>query len=254
MPQLIVAQEGGSVDDAEKDLVFTSNRACLIEVISATIDISTDGSGFGTAEVTHDLGYRPSYYAFARDPLATGDWYPLGDGYMGLQTSVDTTKLYLAIDGKEASSTYRVKYYIFGNQLENGTGSGNNNVTGKLRISKPGYDAETETDARNMQFFSGTNVFKVDTALSGSASVTIDDFIKEIVVPHNLGYVPFILVCNDSYYGFPLGQMLPSAAYDVRFSYKIDSTNLTIIIEDDSGGAPPGLASFKYKITRDRIV
>lgn len=254
MAQIIIAQEGGSVADAEKDLVFTSERTCLIEVLSGTIDISTDGSGFGTAEVTHDLGYRPSYYAFARDPLATGDWYPQGDGYMGLGTNVDTTKLYLAINGKEPSSTYRIKYYIFGNQLENGTGSGNNNVTGRIRISKPGYDAETETDARNMQFFSGTNVFKVDTALSGTTTVTIDDFIKEVTVPHDLGYVPFVLVCSDSADGLQLGRVLPSAAFDARFSFKVNSTDLVIITEDSTGGIPPFPVTFKYKITRDRIV
>ncbi len=254
MPVFKIAKPGGTVEDPEKDLAFTSDRTCINELFSGYVDVNTDGSGNGTADFTHDLGYRPSYYCFVRDPLNTGNWYPHQDGYMGLSTNVGTTKLYFDILGKEASSTYRVFYQIFGNQQENGTGTGKNNVTGKIKIAKPGYKADTETDARNMQFFSGGNVYKVDTALSGSESVTVDDYIVETVIPHNLDYVPVAFVLNDSTYGSPLGQMLPSTVFEPSFSYYINDTNLVIISSDAiSGGSPSFNATFKYKILRDKI-
>lgn len=255
MAKLIIAKKNGSITDSEKDLAMTSDRSCMMEIFSGTVDITTDGSGFGSAEVTHNLGYRPLYYCFVRDPLSTGDWYPQGDGYMALGNSVDTTKLYLSIDYKEASSTYKVYYSIFGNQQENGVGTGNNNVTGKIKIAKSGYDASTETDARNMQFFSGKNVYKVDPALSGSTSVTVNDFIVTKTIPHNLGYVPIAFVLNNSSYGSSTyGQMAPSTLGSPGMTYYVNSTNLVIVIEDYvSGGSPSFDMGFKYKIMRDKI-
>jgi hypothetical protein len=53
MPIFKIAKPGGSVTDAEKNLVFTSNRPCIIEIQSGTQAVST------TAEITHNLGYVP---------------------------------------------------------------------------------------------------------------------------------------------------------------------------------------------------
>lgn len=249
-----IAKPGGSIYDSEKDLSFTSDRGCIIELFSGYIDIVTDVNGLGTGQFTHNLGYRPTYYCFVRDPLNTGNWYPHQDGYMGLSANVDTTKLYLDIYYKEVNSTYKVFYQIFGNQQENSVGSGNNNVSGKIQIAKSGYIAGEETDARNMIFFSGKSVYKVDTNLSSNTSVTINDFIVEKTIPHNLGYVPVVFVLNDSSYGSPLGQMLPSSTFEPSFSYYINSTNLVIITSDYiSGGSPPFNVTFKYKILRDKI-
>ena len=61
MAELIIAKQGGSVTDAEKDLAFTSNRACSIELLNNTVNITTDGSGYGTANITHGLGYSPTF-------------------------------------------------------------------------------------------------------------------------------------------------------------------------------------------------
>lgn len=248
-----VAQTGGSVADANKDLAMTSEETYLCEVFSGYVDLVTDGSGSGSATFVHGLNYKPSYYSYCRDPLDTTKWYPQDDMYMGVNTKIDDTTVYFDIDSKEPSSTYRINYRIFGNQLEDLSGTGNNNVFGKLRISKPGYDARTETDARNMQFFSGANVFKIDDTLSGGIAVVIDDFINEFVIPHNLGYVPVCFVMNDTYLGAPYGAMLPSTAFSFRGTFKIDATNLTIITEDDFGGSLSDDATFKYKITRDKI-
>lgn len=249
-----IAKTGGTVSDDEKDLAFTSARNCIIEMFSGTIDISTDGDGFGAQTYTHNLGYIPACYCFVRDPLNTGRWYPHQDGYMACNTYVDTTKLYTAINYKEASQTYRIFYSIFGNNQDNTTGTGNNNVSGKLRISKDGYDAETETDARNMQFFSGKNVLKIDSALSGSTTITINSPVVTKTIAHNLGYVPIVFVLNTKIDSYEQGQMLPITVGSLNVSYYIDSINLVIIVEDIFGGGSPSFTmDFKYKILKDKI-
>lgn len=251
---MIVAKNGGSVSDAEKNLVFTSERASSIELTSGTITINTNVSGYGAAEVSHNLGYIPQFFAFVRDPLNTGSWYPIGDGYMGCSVGADTTKLYFAIDYKEPSSAYIVKYSIFANRLDNGTGTGNSNVSGKIRISKDGYDAEKETDARNMKFFSGSNVYKIDTTLSGTTQMTVTDVVNTLTINHNLGYVPVIFILNSGSRGISTdGQMLPNGFNPL--SYSITSTTFTIYYEDWSWypGDPTYTMDFKYKILRDKI-
>jgi len=254
MAELIIAKQGGSVTDAEKDLAFTSNRACSIELLNNTVNITTDGSGYGTANITHGLGYIPQFFGFVRDPLATTEWYPINDGYMGCSVGADTSKLYFTIDYKEPSVTYVVRYSVFANRLDNGTGSGNSNVSGKCRIAKSGYKADTETDARNMQFFSGASVYKVDDTLSGTTVMTVNDYINEKTIVHGLGYVPVVFVLNSASRGISdNGQMLPNG-FDLM-SYSITSTSFTIYYEDLlwSYGDPTYEMEFKYKILRDKI-
>lgn len=245
MATLKIAKPGGNAEnDAEKDLAFTSERACLIEFDSGIVNLGAGGSN----EITHNLGYRPTVYAFikGRDLGDTKDvWFPHQGGATTVITSVDTTKLYLSGDANAD-----VFYIIFSNQQENGTGTGNNNVSGKMKIAKSGYSAETEQDARNMKFFSGKNVFKIDNNLSDTVTFAIDtlDFtVHEIT--HNLGYVPVCFVlCSTT------GQMLPnSAAVFPTLDYYIDSTKLTIYTLDLSGNPSYNL-TFKYKILRDKII
>jgi len=250
MAVLKIAKSGGDAEtDAEKDLVMTSDRPCIIEFMSGTIDIATNGVGYGTAEITHGLGYRPGYYCFIRDALSTGDWYPQLSGYPSLLASVDTNKLYLIVNYEQENTTYKVHYTIWANQQNNAEGTGNDNVTGRLRIAKDGYDAETETDLRNMKFASGKNVYKIDSTLSGSVTSTIaTDDITIITINHNLGYVPMAFVLASTF-----GQMLPSSVFAFpAFSYWITSTQIKIEVADFSGDTPYP-ATFKYKILRDKL-
>lgn len=234
---------GNAKTDPEKLLAMTADRSCLIEFIS---DIVNLGAG-GSAEITHNLGYRPTVYAFikGRDLGDTKDvWYPHQGGAYTALTKVDTTKLY--IEGDIGADVF---YIIFSNQQEDGNGSGNNNVSGNLRIAKNGYNAKTEQDARNMRFFSGKNVFKVDPELSYETTFTIDtlDFtVKEIT--HGLGYVPICFVLCST-----IGQMLPNSAFVFpTLDYYIDNDKLTIYTQDFSG-APSYNLTFQYIILRDKI-
>lgn len=234
---------GNAKTDATRLLSFSAANSCLIEFMSGTVNLGAGGS----KEVTHSLGYRPTVYAFikGRDLANTKDvWYPHQGGAYTCLTKVDTMKLY--IDGEANADVF---YIIFANQQEDGTGSGNNNVSGNLRIAKPGYNAKTEKDARNMVFFSAKNVLKIDKEKSYETTFTVatSDFtIKEIT--HGLGYVPVCFVlCSTT------GQMLPNSAFVYpTLDYYIDSNKLTIYTQDFSLDPRYNL-TFQYLILRDKI-
>lgn len=243
-PILKIAKDGGNAQtDSEKNLAFTADRSCLIEFASGIVNLGAGGS----AEITHNLGYRPTVYAFikGRDLNDTKDvWYPHQGGSYKCLTKVDTTKLYIT-----GEINRDVFYIIFSNQQENGNGTGNSNVSGNLRVAKANYNAKTETDARNMIFFSGKNVFKIDVDLSSNTTFSIntsDITIKEIT--HGLGYVPICFVlCRTT------GQMLPNSAFVFpTLDCYIDSNKLTIYTTDFSG-EPSYNLTFDYIILRDKI-
>lgn len=249
MAVIKVAKTGYDAELADEiNLRFTSDRACLVELQIGIKEITTDGSGNGTGFVEHNLGYYPSVIMFEKGFLDSTNWY----ASTGYDWKVTTTRINFDLVGYDPNTTYYFHYRISGNRQDNAVGSGNNNVTGKLRISKSGYDAETETDARNMQFFSGANVLKVDETLSDSITQQVGllaPFPTIITIPHNLGYPPVAMVLlNDT------GQISPSV--DALFGgfsmfHYVDSTNLYIEVSPETGTTP--VWTFKYKITRDKI-
>lgn len=248
MAVLLVAKKGkDALSGAEKDLAFSSNRSCMIEMFSGLAELTTDGDGNGTLEITHNLGYVPAFFVFEKGYIDTLYWYPK---YI-MEVYATTTKLVIKAVYLDANTTYNIFYIIYGNRQDDATGSGNNNVTGKIRISKTGYDAETEQDVRNMRFISGKNVPKIDPDLSGSITEIINrdyPYPTTITIPHNLGYVPICFVFNSD-----LGKMLPYTVplYGGDFMlYYIDNTNLYI---DARSGEDPESETFKYIILRDKI-
>lgn len=248
LAKLKIAKSGGSVTDSEKDLAFTSDRACLIELQIGTKLITTDGSGNATDYVEHNLGYYPSIIMFEKGFYDSLYWY----ASTGYDFKITTTRINFNLSSYTPNTTYKFHYRISGNRQDNAVGSGNNNVTGKLRISKSGYDAETETDARNMKFFSGANVLKVDSDLSGSVTQQVGleyPYPTIITIPHNLGYPPVSMVLLEH-----TGKISPSidALYDgFQMYHYVDNTNLYIEVQAEGGTTP--VWTFKYKITRDKI-
>jgi hypothetical protein len=233
----------------EKDLTFTSERACLVELQIGIKEITTDESGNGSGYVEHNLGYYPSVIMFEKGFFPDGRWY----ASTGYDWKVTTTRINFSLTGYDANTTYYFHYRISGNRQDNAVGSGNNNVTGNLRISKAGsYDAETETDSRNMQFFSGANILKIDTALSDSVTQQVGllyPFPTVITIPHNLGYPPVSMVLLDD-----TGKISPSieALFDgFQLFHSVDDTNLYIEVQAEGETTPTW--TFKYKITRDPI-
>lgn len=251
MPVLIVAKEGFDVYAAERNLAFTSNRPCLVELQTGIKAVTTDGSGNATDYVEHNLGYFPAVMMFEKGFFPDGKWY----SSTGYDYKVTTSRINFSLSGYDPSTTYYFHYRIFGNRQDNAVGSGNNNVTGKVKIAKSGYKADEETDARNMAFFSGANVLKVDEALSDSVTQSINDYPypTTITVPHNLGYVPVFSAILDSGSTANNGKMIPSidalyGGFQV-FSYA-DSTNIYFDCRTDG---VTELWTIKYIITRDKI-
>jgi hypothetical protein len=240
-----IAKPNGTVDDSEKDLVMTSDRACIIEMFSGIEEITTDDDGNGTTEITHNLGYVPMFFCFDKGYLDTTYWYPMYSIY----AKATTTKLILEALYLDANTTYQCFYSIAGNRNDNAVGSGNSNVTGKIKIAKSGYDAEYETDIRNMNFVSGYNVWKVDTTLSGSFTVDTDgDGAGTFEITHGLGYVPMVFILNTDE-----GKMLPYTVPlfgGVFMLYWLDSNK---IYGEISGADPSTTLNFKYKVLRDKI-
>jgi hypothetical protein len=231
MAKIKIAKPGGNVlTDTDKELALTSDRNCLIENTSGTTDITTNGSGVGSAEITHSLGYQPAYWCFVRDPDSTTDWYPHQSGFPTLIASADTTKLYLDIN-QDASKTYRVFYQIFANQQDDGDADDNDNISGKLLVARSGENIPDVTDARKMQFMSGANVYKVDEDKSGSTTISITppDIVTKTIT-HSLGYVPvsFVLDATNN-------EMLPVGSASNNVNYYVTSTTLVIELTDRGG-------------------
>lgn len=245
MGKLIIAKTGGTVDDTEKDLAFTSGRDCLVEIQNESIVLSTDSSGNGTYNITHNLNYSPYVIAHIKDNT-TGYYYPF-DFY---DSFITTTQVKFKITGGDANTDYYINCIIFGNRQDNAVGSGNNNVTGKLKIAKSGYSSDIEIDARNMIFFSGGNVLKIDNNLSGSVVVNVNNYPSPTVttIAHNLGYKPLCFVFNViESRQLPFSE--PLFGSDQEW-YDIDDTNLYIY---SYRYIDPVIWTYKYKILRDKI-
>lgn len=258
MPIFKIAKPGGSVTDAEKNLVFTSNRPCIIEIQSGTQAVST------TAEITHNLGYVPGFVAFNRVPVATfpddipnNSWTPCIGRFQnypdGASIQADTSKIYLETYEQydyDDEEYYKVPtdifYSIWANSVTNATGTGNNNVSGKMKIAKTGQSV-AGTDARQYVFFSGKSVYKQNIALSGTKSVYINSEFAIGEITHNLGYVPIVFATD-----LESGSRIPYALNFLTITYYITTTKVYFVIWN-LGDTIDGTFDFKYKILMDKI-
>ena len=79
-----------------------------------------------------------------------------------------------------------------------------------IKVTKPGYDVNVETDPRNFTIHSGYNMLKVHPDHSAYGGVELNDgnaHYHEIEVAHDLGYPPVFLLffqrANDSVWKMP---------------------------------------------------
>jgi len=108
----------------------------------------------------------------------------------------------------------------------------------KIIISKPGFDALTETTPNRLIFSSDYNTLKYSLA-NGSASININTsnegvYRTEISIPHNLGYKPFFKVYVIS--SFASGAYLPTGFFyivdlyaNAFFTAEVDNNNIYLI-------------------------
>jgi len=133
----------------------------------------------------------------------------------------------------------------------------------QLKIAKPTYDAETETDPRNF-VFNQKNIYKI--AFTGDITVTVnyvdDGFggtIGEATASfqHALGYVPVAFAFTTDF-----GQQIPTfypagAGVAASLTYKIDNDKIYITVSDTGVFGWTGDEidfAFRYQIMYDKII
>jgi len=244
-PIFKIAKRGGdALTDAQKDLAFDSSLDYMI-ILEERTDTS-DGSN--NLQITHSLGYIPAFYTFFE--AADGSWYrQLETGLGG--SYADSTKIYIQTD----EPNQRVRTVIFANSQDNSVGSGRNNASGKLRVAKPGYDAEIETDLRRFRFASGGGVFKIKENKVLRVTVHLDGSgysDDSVTYAHGLGYVPQVYVFLSGVQ-IPIFQFIAAGmSYNVDFT--IDATNLTVHVASGEYALSDGdIFDFNAQILLDKI-
>lgn len=219
VPVFKIAKRGGdALSDAQKDLAFDSSLDYMI-ILQERTDTS---NGSNDLTINHGLGYIPAFYTFFND--GAGKWYRQTESGLG-GSYADASNIYIKTD----NPSQQVRTVIFANSQDNSVGSGRNNASGRLRVAKPGYDAETETDLRRFRFASGGGVFKIKENKQLTVTVHLDGAgysDDSITYAHGLGYVPQVYV-------FLGGQQIPifqfiAAGMSYSVSFTIDATNLIV--------------------------
>ena len=237
MARARIAKTGGTIADSSRSLALDTNFTSLMILNQAQV------SG-ATTSVAHNLGYNPIVYSFFHDGSYWHASRSFGVAYSDI--SVDTSNIYI-----ENGSGYTWYYFLIGNAVDNATGTGNNNATGKFKVVKSGYNISTATDIRQYQFCSGSDLFKADTGKKGTTSVTTSssNWNPIATIPHNLGYVPFCLV-SDSDFGGEIPLEYGDGLWN--YYYYMDSTNLYVQVSD-LDMTSPATYNFKYQIYRNKI-
>lgn len=240
----IAGTNGNVLTDAQKDLVFDSSLDYMI-ILEERTDVS-DGSGNLT--ISHGLGYPPAFYTFFSN--GSGTWYrQLQSGLGGAYA--DTNNIYITTDSPSQS----VRTVIFANSQDNAIGTGRNNAFGKLKMSKPTYNASTDTDLRRFVFASGNGIFKIKENKVLTVTVNLDGsgYSNDTVsYAHGLSYIPQVYV-------FLGGQQLPQfhfiaagQSYSVDFS--VDSTNVNVNVSSGQYALLNGdTFVFNVQILMDKI-
>lgn len=127
-------------------------------------------------------------------------------------------------------------------------------------VSKPGYDALTETDPNNLTFSSDYNTLKYYD--SGTINVTVAGTTAEGTVSHGLGYVPFFISMVNGFafvggsanlnYNMCPGTFRSTFPPPTVFTYAntyADSSNLYMRVDTGSGSAT---YTFKYFVFRNK--
>jgi hypothetical protein len=239
MSRMMIAPANGSIGSTpSKDMVFDSNLDYML-ILSERTDIS-DGSG--VLEITHGLGYIPSFYHFESADGLT--WYrPTYSGTGGAYA--DTNKIYI----NTYDPNIHVRTIIWANSQDNSDGGTKNNAFGNLLIAKDGYDVLEETDLRRFKFASSAGILKIKEKRTITVSGTGDGTFTNTYY-HGLGYVPQVYV-------FVGGIQIPTfysqgGGMALSYSFEVDSYKITCTVFT-SLGEPTTSVDFNIQIMLDKI-
>lgn len=131
-----------------------------------------------------------------------------------------------------------------------------------LKITLPGYDVMTETDPRHISLDSDqfVHMMRLENEGNGNHEIAASIGTDSLVIPHNLGYVPFFKVYgywSDATYGSTGVQDMSfhlSDPFYANFDFvpKIDDMNLTLRWLNASGQGGMTVY-FNYFIGRDPL-
>jgi hypothetical protein len=124
----------------------------------------------------------------------------------------------------------------------------------KIVVTKPGYNASTETSPDNMVYSSDYDTLKYH--VSGTIQSVVSGSDKEVSITHGLGYIPFFVVfCNtfdpggdyEAYSPLPFWVAGFPASYAVVGAYA-DSSKIYFRVETNSANVT---LVFAYKVFRN---
>ena len=229
---------------------FTSFKVFKKGVIS----ITTDGTGGGSGQVAHGLGFMPTFYVFR---MGTASWqetltgvdsnsytnafFPNPSNYSSWINYHDATTVYagtgslfFSIIGA-ANTTYSFKYYIFSDLgIFYSGNSGLNTGNSGIKVSKQGKDI-TKVKDYDLSFSSKFKNLQYDRAKSGQNQLTLpaiagsqfsDPNPQEatyIDIFHGLGYPPFFLAFAINPSSLTVGSEIPTTSAVLANVEKVDA-------------------------------
>lgn len=248
---------GQDVRTAEdKDIAFSSKYNTLKIFKSGTASVTTNGSGNGSVDVGHGLGFSPGFFVWRK---GTASWQSENAGDIDSSSYAnayfpnpgcpnnwiayherslcysDNQNLTIEMDQAGASTTYNFGYYIFADLAEaynNESQKGTNDYG--IRIATPGKNALEQKDFQ-LGFSSRFRALQYNLVKSGTTTLTLPAIYGSQVtdpspeeacyaeITHGLGYPPFFLAYfksgSGSAYEIPYAEKSP--LIDLGYDYTI---------------------------------
>ncbi len=205
---------------------FDSNSSALKAYQWGNLQVTTNGSGDGSATFAHNLGYAPAFFAFRK---GTAQWtlldassyansfFPVGgknqwagNDHEHIYAYADGTNFGISITGGAHNATYNFRFYILVDNSQVFSNPGTYGFTKDFgfKVSKPGFDVLSAQEY-NMVYSSKYKALQHYDGHKESHDLTLpemyasfhDQFQEEgtyVDFNHGLGYAPFFLAYFSS--------------------------------------------------------
>lgn len=229
--------------------IFHTDYNTFKIIKSETATFTIDALSTITGEVAHGLSFIPLVRGFAKRSGVARVFLPngfdvsfwaatIGMNSSGLNfnyISSDIDNIYFNFTNTTgADIDVTVRYFCLEDIAIAPQPAVNGNPTGrKIVVTKPGYDALTETDPRNMKFSSDYGTLKYFDKVTRTPSFTANGVIISArdIYTHNLGYYPYVDAFVRVYIGAPSGDYEPAPFFGSGVSV---AYNAGIIIKENT--------------------
>lgn len=205
------------------DLVYLSENNTLKLYKWGNLQLTTNGSGNGSASFTHNLNYAPAFFVFRKGTahynfLDAGTYanafFPLGginlfsDGVIhhAFKAYSDASNVTITCTSGTPNTTFTFRFYILVDLSQ--TFSNPDNVTHLkdwgIKCSKAGVDVKTAAEYnltqssryKSLQFYPQSVYNLTLNNMDAFFASPVDTYVEQgtyIDITHNLGYAPFFL-------------------------------------------------------------